>query len=340
MTEDKADSGGQGVQPPPSFESIRQMTLSQYQVDIGWNNLENTLEFYEEGWGLELDPDFQRGHVWTEKQQIGYVEFILRNGQSGRDILFNCASWDCSPGKHPIQCVDGLQRLTAVRKFMGNEIKAFGYYLREYKEKRTDLMVARFRFHINILKTREEILQWYLDINTGGTVHTNAEIEKVLRLLKIERGEDVPRKPIQVPCPECDGEGTVPTNSGSYGCPNGCGLCHCGHMVGGHEYQEEGNGACDKDFCGCLKYRDSYLTVKREMIPMSFKDSMTAGKRMSLAEIKSMCFDLGLDFENIPSGEKWTMIFDLCDKGFDVSGWLKENRNDIFVDLVDNGHGA
>ena len=34
--------------------------------------------------GLQLNPDFQRGHVWTEDQQVKFLEFILRGGKTGR----------------------------------------------------------------------------------------------------------------------------------------------------------------------------------------------------------------------------------------------------------------
>ncbi|MCP4427239.1 MAG: hypothetical protein GY803_22350 [Chloroflexi bacterium] len=36
--------------------------------------------------GVDISPDYQRGHVWTREQQTKYVEHILRNGISGRDI--------------------------------------------------------------------------------------------------------------------------------------------------------------------------------------------------------------------------------------------------------------
>jgi hypothetical protein len=36
-------------------------------------------------------------------------------------------------------------------------------------------------------KTRAEVLQWYLDLNTGGVVHTDEEIAKVERMLEAEK---------------------------------------------------------------------------------------------------------------------------------------------------------
>ena len=59
----------------------------------------------------------------------------------------------------------------------------FGYYRKDYTD-RTDMIRVRFEFIVNNLQTRREVLQWYLDLNTGGTVHTSEEIKKVKNLLK------------------------------------------------------------------------------------------------------------------------------------------------------------
>jgi hypothetical protein len=43
------------------------------------------------------------------------------------------------------------------------------------------------KFNINDLQYRREVLQWYLDMNTGGTVHSKEEIQRVKHLLEKER---------------------------------------------------------------------------------------------------------------------------------------------------------
>lgn len=75
---------------------------------------------------MQLNPDFQRGHVWIENQQIKYIEYILRGGKTARVI------------------------------------------------------------YLNNLKTRKEVLQWYLEFNSYGTIHTEEEINKVKKLLEME----------------------------------------------------------------------------------------------------------------------------------------------------------
>lgn len=43
--------------------------------------------------------------------------------------------------------------------------------------------------NINDLKTKKEVLQWYVEMNENGTPHTSQEIEKVKTMLKEESNE-------------------------------------------------------------------------------------------------------------------------------------------------------
>lgn len=171
------------------FADIPEFTRGgNYRVNVGWNFLEKHLEHWNEprrNSPLVLDPDFQRAHVWTEEKQIKYVEYVLRNGQSSRNIYFNCSSWQ-QEYNTPVELVDGKQRLEAVRAFLRNEIPAFNSFFKEYTDRLRMGNGCDFVFHVNNLKTRKEVLQWYLDLNEGGVVHTTAELNKVKKLLELE----------------------------------------------------------------------------------------------------------------------------------------------------------
>lgn len=169
------------------FSDIKKFTsTSNYDPDMGWEFfVNNWLPENETELNLQLCPDFQRGHVWTEEQQIKYIEYCLKGGMNGKDIYFNHPGWQ-SNYEGEFVCVDGLQRITAVKRFIHNEIKAFGYYFKEYED-RLSPFECRFKVHINNLKTRHEVLQWYVEMNDGGTVHTREEIERVKGLLEVER---------------------------------------------------------------------------------------------------------------------------------------------------------
>ena len=168
----------------PDFNSVPLMPQAHYRVDIQWNYLEDWLSGH--GDIFDLEPDFQRAHVWTEAQQVAYIEWIMRGGESGRELTFNCPGW---PNGRRIEkgsgvIVDGKQRLQAVRRFLRGEIAPFGFPFSEW----TGQMRLHLSFSIRIgsVETRAEVLKWYLDFNAGGTQHTVEEIEKVRALLAKE----------------------------------------------------------------------------------------------------------------------------------------------------------
>jgi len=75
---------------------------------------------------LNLNPDYQRAHVWTLEQQIAYVEYALQGGEVGKNIIFNCP--DDEYMARPFELIDGKQRLEAARSY-ANEIPIFdGHY--------------------------------------------------------------------------------------------------------------------------------------------------------------------------------------------------------------------
>lgn len=170
------------------YLDIKQITIAHYSVDVPWQFLNNWLNKDLPKGGVDLNPDFQRDYIWTRQQKIDYIEWIMRGGRSGRDIYFNCPGWMHS-FKGPMVIVDGKQRLNTALEFLDNKIKVYGHYLNEYEDKDVLLrsITLDFKFHINDLDNREDVLQWYIDMNTGGTIHTTKEIENVKKLLELER---------------------------------------------------------------------------------------------------------------------------------------------------------
>jgi len=161
-----------------------------YWINSHLEFLKDTIDRYVKEYGLNLNPDFQRHHVWTMEQRIRYVEFTLQGGKSN-PIYFNHENWMRS-GKGEMVIVDGKQRLTSLLMFLNNEFQVlkeldtegFGFYAREFDFIPNDIVIA-----INDLPTREKVLLWYLQINKGNVAHTVEEIEKVENILKGLKGE-------------------------------------------------------------------------------------------------------------------------------------------------------
>src|SRR3546814_5379500 len=97
----------------------------QYKVDVGGGFLQKFLDEQAVEEGIDLDPDFQRGHVWTPQNQTRYLEHLLRGGTSSRTLIWNCPGYDQSistsadaDAPKEMVIVDGKQRLTAILGFL------------------------------------------------------------------------------------------------------------------------------------------------------------------------------------------------------------------------------
>lgn len=171
------------------FRDIPMFTRAgQWQCNFNFDSVLRQLDQWGKEYGADYDPDFQREHVWTEAQQIAWLEFFFRGGRTGRTIYLNCPVFGGRGRSEKADdlrmgLVDGKQRLEAIRRFTSDEIRVFGSLWSEYTDS-PDMVTQNLLINVNDLPTRAEIITWYIEMNAGGTPHTEAEIEKARKLLE------------------------------------------------------------------------------------------------------------------------------------------------------------
>lgn len=175
----------------PSGTSSYRISRVEQQLEEFENSL---LGLNPEG-GLILNPDFQRGHVWSTEQQISFIENFLR-GSARLVIKLNDLS-ENKEGDLPSYswiCIDGLQRLTALRDFMGGKFKIFDekYGPEIITEGPAELKNKNWEIELYHFKHRKDILEYYLSFNSGGTVHSPEELNRVRQLLKETQNKPQP----------------------------------------------------------------------------------------------------------------------------------------------------
>lgn len=172
------------------FSDIKKFPRCNYQITVNWKSLQFQIDWMKKDYDADFDPDFQRGHVWTKEQQIAYCEYILRGGISGKDIYCNCPNWENGKTEGDFTLVDGKQRINAVLNFLNNKIKVFGSYYKDFEGnlRATD---CNFVWHVAAIESRAELIEWYLNFNSGGTVHSQEELDRVQALLEKEKKQQV-----------------------------------------------------------------------------------------------------------------------------------------------------
>jgi len=172
---------------------------ASYEVDVEWSYLEDYLARQVEV-SLDIDPDFQRGHVWDDAQRIAYVEHVLCGGETGKNLLVahtgKLSHYKTRPDGTvylpDYVLVDGKQRLDAVRRFMRDEFtvfagvagKAEGYLWSQLGRSLARKIGLAFRWRLVVCKDRRDILRLYVMFNAGGTAHSRDEIERVRAMME------------------------------------------------------------------------------------------------------------------------------------------------------------
>lgn len=138
---------------------------------------------------FEMDPDYQRDHVWTAEQQGRFIGFLLEGGKRP-EIICN-RIFNLKP-KIVDEVIDGKQRLTALYCFLKNVIPAIYtdgeelWFANMTKEAKAWIrgLTSPLSMQIGYVSlSRTEVLRLYLKLNRGGSVHTDAEINRVRALL-------------------------------------------------------------------------------------------------------------------------------------------------------------
>lgn len=135
-----------------------------------------------------LSPDYQRPAVWTKEQQSAFVGHILGGGIAPAIFVQRDES------DTPFEVIDGQQRLRAILAFEAGEIPALVYdalgeahtiWWRDFNRRERLAGHATIKV-IFVAMSRADRLRFYLRLNSGGTPHSGAELERVRNLLKEE----------------------------------------------------------------------------------------------------------------------------------------------------------
>lgn len=182
---------------------VQPIPKANYEVDVHLSQLERHFaDLQRDATVFNLEPDFQRGHVWTEAQGVAFVENYLRGSADFR-VSFNALGFgapsrsvggDIAPGT--IECIDGLQRLTAVRRYIVGDMQAFGgRTVRDFEDTTFSTRRLTMKFRVFTFERRADLYRYYLSLNAGGTPHSKAEIARVRGLLAVAETVESGRKP-------------------------------------------------------------------------------------------------------------------------------------------------
>lgn len=161
------------------------MNIREIYKPVRADHIDWPIEYIEEDierQNIRLDVDYQRGHVWTREQQERFVGYLLQGGPSP-PIYINCINYEEEGYK---EVVDGKQRISAVLEWLRGNISAT---LNDGRQIRHSDFTDHGLYPITlplrrVFLNRKETLEFYILLNSAGTIHESSEIERVRTLLR------------------------------------------------------------------------------------------------------------------------------------------------------------
>jgi hypothetical protein len=159
-------------------------------VDLSIGDLERATELFD----FDVEPPWQRGHVWLPEQRACFVGHVLVGGMVPH-LIVREPDWGGTMGKYEV--VDGKQRLTSLLMWLRGEIPADldGRIIWIDDTDRHFAMSHTIRADFVRVKLESEILQLYLRLNSGGTPHTPDQIARVRVLYQEARAREAAQPP-------------------------------------------------------------------------------------------------------------------------------------------------
>lgn len=127
-------------------------------------------------WLDKATPSFQRANdKWSEEMQISFIQNLLK-GYATTILFFRV-------GESDIQLIDGLQRTTAIFRFLKGEFKIFDDF--DIVALKKDIKKFRQRIGIEIytFNNMKEAVEFYIEMNENIT-HSKEDILKAKNFIQ------------------------------------------------------------------------------------------------------------------------------------------------------------
>ena len=133
--------------------------------------------------GVDLNPDYQRGNIWDNDDKVNLIDSIFNNNEIGRFCLNRR---EYSKDKL-YEIIDGKQRLTTIIEFITNKFKYKNKYWYELHPRDRDRFTG---MRVQIAELQESnkkiIYRYFLKMNVSGRQQDKEHIEYVKELLEKE----------------------------------------------------------------------------------------------------------------------------------------------------------
>ena len=131
--------------------------------------------------GTDMNPDYQRDYCWTEEDKVALIDSIFHNVDIGKFVFVH----HDYGAEYLYEILDGKQRIRAILDFYENRFPYKGKYYNDLCSKDRHWFKTKNLSVAEVYNTdKENILKYFLLLNTSGKTMSNSCLDKVKNMLK------------------------------------------------------------------------------------------------------------------------------------------------------------
>ena len=129
--------------------------------------------------GVDMNPTYQRGFVWTDKQKEELLDSIFNFIDIGKFVFVRLPY---EPDSYSYQILDGKQKLKTIIDFYTDQFKYKGFY---YSELPWEMKNVFYNKNISVGEVSDRtydenlIKEYFIKLNTSGTPMSKEHLDKI-----------------------------------------------------------------------------------------------------------------------------------------------------------------
>ncbi len=149
-----------------------------------YNSTVEGLLLKQYGFGIDFDPDYQRGYVWNDTDKELLLDSVFKNIDIGKFVLIHLSDEEWHERGLGYEILDGKQRLSTLIEFYENKLTYKGKYYNDLsrKDKR-----AFTEHQVAVAEVREmdkqTVLKYFLMLNRTGKSMDESHLIEVEKML-------------------------------------------------------------------------------------------------------------------------------------------------------------
>lgn len=134
--------------------------------------------------GVDFNPDYQRGYVWTQEDKELLLDSIFKNIDIGKFVFIRLSDAEWMKRNFGYEILDGKQRLSTLIEFYENKLSYKGKYFNDLSGKDKGV----FRNHmVSVAEVNETdkktVLKYFLMLNRTGKAMDETHLKAVEDML-------------------------------------------------------------------------------------------------------------------------------------------------------------